>query len=214
VTRFRKPWRNTASRATAALVLSFFFSLVQPRLHPSVGPAGFSGDCRFHIQVNLSWQAAVPGGLPIANYPIYRGTSPSTLTQLAKTTKLLYTDATVTGGRYLLLRGRRGGTPAEPLAPVSRGRRKGAPAALAPTGSRPWLPRATALNLSWNTAVSGGLPIGYYLVFRGSSPANLALVATISTTTYTNRSLTPGGVYYFAVESQDSGRDDSALSPP
>lgn len=215
VTKVSKPWRNTASRATAALVLSFFFSLVPASAFtlPSA-PLGFTATAVSTSKVNLSWQAAVPGGLPIANYPIYRGTSPSTLTQLAKTTKLLYTDATVTAGAtyyYAVAAADTGGNLSS-LSPVVAVKVPLPPSP--PTGLAALATSATALNLSWNTAVSGGLPIGYYLVFRGSSPANLALVATISTTTYTNRSLTPGGVYYFAVESQDSGRDDSALSPP
>jgi chitodextrinase len=48
-------------------------------------------------KVMLMWTPSV-GGLPIANYHVYKGTSPSSVAQLAITTKLSYLDTSDVGG--------------------------------------------------------------------------------------------------------------------
>jgi fibronectin type 3 domain-containing protein len=68
------------------------------------------------------------------------------------------------------------------------------------------------LNLTWSAGVSGGLPINYYHVFRGTTPANLTQVAINSQTSYWDVTVTAGATYYYGAESADSGGDLSPMS--
>jgi fibronectin type 3 domain-containing protein len=90
-----------------------------------------------------------------------------------------------------------GTTPSLPSAPTNL---------LATAGS------VTKITLTWSAAVSGGLPIQYYQVLRGSSPANLSALGNTGVTSYTDRSLTADTLYYYAVTAVDTGGDVSPLS--
>ena len=48
--------------------------------------------------ISLTWSAAASGGLPIQNYYVYRGASPSSLGQLAIVQQTSYSDSTLTAG--------------------------------------------------------------------------------------------------------------------
>ena len=71
---------------------------------------------------------------------------------------------------------------------------------------------SSKLNLTWSAGVSGGLPINYYHVFRGTTPANLTQVAISPQTSYWDVTVTAGATYYYGVESADSGGDLSPMS--
>ena len=72
----------------------------------------------------------------------------------------------------------------------------------------------TELKLTWSAAVSGGLPIRNYSVFRGTAPAAMIQVGTTAKTSYPDPSLTPGTTYYYAVEAADTGGDLSGMTAP
>ena len=61
-------------------------------------------------------------------------------------------------------------------------------------------------SMSW-TPSSGNAVISHYLVFRGSSPTNLAQFVQLpgTTTSYSNHQLTPGTTYYYGVAAVSNG---------
>jgi len=73
---------------------------------------------------------------------------------------------------------------------------------------------ANRVSLTWNTALSGGLPVLYYQVFRGVSASQLSQVGTVTQTYYTDMSVNPATTYYYAVVAEDSGADLSPKSAP
>jgi fibronectin type 3 domain-containing protein len=71
---------------------------------------------------------------------------------------------------------------------------------------------ATKIGLSWSAAVSGGLPVQYYHVYRGSSAANISEIILVAQTSYTDKNLNPTTTYYYAVQASDTGGDLSPMS--
>ena len=70
----------------------------------------------------------------------------------------------------------------------------------------------TTVSLTWSASTSGGLPIQNYRVFRGTTSSNLSQVATVVQPPYTDASGSSATIYYYAVQSTDTGGDLSALS--
>ena len=68
------------------------------------------------------------------------------------------------------------------------------------------------INLTWSAAASGGLPIQSYQVFRGTSASNLAQIATVQQTAYSDNNVTAGATYYYGVQAIDTGSDLSPMS--
>ena len=167
--------------------------------------------------VTVTW-AASTGGLPIAHYLVYRGTSPSSLSQVATATKTSYTDTSVVGSTtyyYAIQAADTGKPPAQSglSAPISVTTISppSVPAGLTATATS-----ETKVVLAWSAAVSGGLPIGNYKVYKGTSPDNLTQLAVTPNTSYTDTKDTASTTYYYAVQSTDTGKppDASAISAP
>jgi fibronectin type 3 domain-containing protein len=163
-------------------------------------------------RVILTWSAAASGGLPVTYYQVFRGNSPSTLSKVATVTQATYTDTSVNSGTtyYYGAEAQDSGGDVSPMSAA-------APAVVptppsAPTGLVATSTSATMSSLTWNASASGGLPVLYYEVFRGTSPSSLSKVATVTQTSATDTSLVPGTAYYYAVEAEDSGADYSAKS--
>ncbi len=57
----------------------------------------------------------------------------------------------------------------------------------------------TAVRLSWPAPDNGGSPITSYRVFRGTTPNNIAFLATVTTPGYTDNSIMAGTTYYYRV---------------
>jgi len=175
-------------------------------------PANLTATAESCTKVALAWSAAT-SGLGIANYRVYKGTSPANLVQLVITTKTSYTDTADSGQTmyYYAVQSADNGKP-QGLSAVS------APVSITTVGD-PSVPAnliatpvsSSKIALTWSPSTPGGLPIGYYHVYRGTSPSNLSQIAVTSSTTYNNLSLTPGTTYYYAVQAVDTALDASAL---
>jgi chitodextrinase len=160
--------------------------------------------------LGLTWVAG-PSGLPIGEYRIFRGTSPSNLSQVGANTKTSYTDSGLTPGTKYYYATQEEDTSGN-LSPLSA-------TVAATTPAPPAAPKqlvatpvsTTKMGLTW-VAGASGVPIGEYRIFRGTSPSNLSQVAVNTKTSFTDTGLTPGTAYYYAVEEEDTGGDLSALS--
>jgi fibronectin type 3 domain-containing protein len=166
-------------------------------------------------RMTVSWTETVPSGqLAIANYKIFRGPTATSLTQLTTVTKSPYNDQNLTADTTYCyaLQAVDKGVPADisPMSNVVCSTTDGYPAA--PTTVTATPESSTKITVSWNAAVSGGLPISNYHVYGGSSCASLTQLALTTSLTYNDLNLTPDTTYYFAVEAADSGGDDSPMS--
>ncbi len=179
---------------------------------PPSPPTGLNGSATATTRVALSWSAASGGGLPIAYYQIYRGTSPAALSQVGTTSQLSYTDTTASAGAqyYYGVAAQDSGGDLSPLSPpvgISVPLPPSAPTSVSATPVS-----ATVASISWPPAAGGGLPVSYYQLFRGSSPSSLTQIATLVQTSFRDASLTQGTTYFYAVEAEDSGGDLSPMS--
>jgi fibronectin type 3 domain-containing protein len=163
-------------------------------------------------QIGVTW-AASTSGMPISEYRIFRGTSPSTLIQVGVTTGLSYTDYSLTAATkyfYVLQAEDTGGD----LSPLS-----GAVAAstlampLAPAKVTATVVSKTQISVTWSPGQSG-LPVMSYHIFRGSSLPSLEKLAVraATTTSFTDYPVTAGTTYYYAVETVDTHDEPSAMS--
>lgn len=165
-------------------------------------------------KVTVTWNASASGGLPIAGYHIYRGSSAANLAQVAIRTTPSYIDTTVVASTTYVYAVQTGDTQGN-LSAMSA-------TATVTTDGPPQVPAnlvatpvsASKVTLTWSAAVSGGLPIASYHVYSGPSPSSLTQLAVTTSTTYNNTSLNPGTVYYYAVLAADSAGENSALSNP
>jgi fibronectin type 3 domain-containing protein len=183
---------------------------------PPAAPANLVATPISCTKVSLTWSASVSGGLPIANYRVFKGSSATGLTQLAITTNISYTDITdaaQTTYYYAVQAADTGAPPA--LSPMSN-------TVKVTTFAYPSVPAnlvgvalsSSKVSLTWSASISGGLPITNYKVYQGITRTSLSQVATTINPAYTNVSLAPATLYYYAVQAVDSGMDNSAQSPP
>jgi fibronectin type 3 domain-containing protein len=167
-------------------------------------------------KASVTWTAPT-GGLAIAHYMVYRGTSSSSLSQVATVNNTSYTDTTLSASTtyyYAIQAADSGQPPAQSglSAPVSvtTYAPPSVPANLAATPLS-----STKVSVTWSPAVSGGLPIGNYHVYKGTSPSTLTQLALTPNTTYTDITDTTQTAYYYAIQSSDTAApaDLSAISP-
>ncbi|MGD0359239.1 MAG: fibronectin type III domain-containing protein [Bryobacteraceae bacterium] len=179
---------------------------------PPAAPANVAGTADSASKIGLSWSAAASGGLPIQNYHVYRGTTSSNLSQLAVLPLTSYTDRTVTAGTtyyYAVAAADTGGdlSVMSATVPTATPALPSAPSNVAAT------PASTSkVGVTWSASVSGGLPIQNYHVYRGTTSANLNQVAVTQQNSYTDRTVTAGTRYYYAVEAADTAADLSPMS--
>ncbi|HXM42287.1 MAG TPA: hypothetical protein VN924_13625 [Bryobacteraceae bacterium] len=163
--------------------------------------------------VGLTWSAG-PSGLAVAGYDIFRGTTASSLTQLAsRGTATSYNDSSLTPGTtyyYAVKEVDSGGnlSPMSAVVPVTTLALPSAPANVAGTAIS-----MAEIGVTWAAAHSG-MPLASYRVNRGSSPSNLTQLAVLGATTvsFTNYSLAPGTTYYYGIQSTDTGGNVSPMS--
>jgi fibronectin type 3 domain-containing protein len=197
-----------------------YMSAIVPVTTPAlpVPPASVSATADSTTKVTVTWSPST-GGLPVAHYIVYRGTSPSSLIQIAMPPNPTYSDMSVVASTtyyYAIAAADSGNPPAQSglSQPVSVTTPAGpsVPAGLTATPIS-----CTKVTLAWSAATTGGgLPIGNYHLYKGTTASNLAQVAVTPNTTYTDTTDTAQTTYYYAVQSSDTGKppDLSAISPP
>jgi fibronectin type 3 domain-containing protein len=179
---------------------------------PPAAPTNLAATPSSTSNVSLTWSAAAGGGLPIQNYHIYRGTTSSNLSQLAIVLQTSYSDNSVTAGAryYYAVAAADSGADLSPLSAIVAVTMPCAPSA--PTGLQATPTSTSRIGLAWSTAVSGGLPIQNYHVYRGATSSSLSPLTIVLQTSYSDTTVTPGAVYYYAVAAADSGSDLSPMS--
>ena len=158
--------------------------------------------------VALSWNVPLAGGSPLTRFTVYRGTSPTNLTQRVTlgTLTTSWTDTLVTAWtRYYYQ------VTATNLSGESM---RSALVSAIPTGPAiaPAAPvvAATATpnqaELSWTVPAENGSPLTGYNVYRGTSPSPTTLVATlgVAATVFTDPGRTNGVTYYYRVRAANS----------
>jgi hypothetical protein len=161
-------------------------------------------------KASLFWQAT-PGSLPSGpvTYGIFRGTSPSNLTQIAETTVPFYEDVSLRSAStfiYLVNAASNGmtlsGTACATTPPLPN-----APYDITATPLSP-----TTVRLSWAQQIDpDSLAIAEFRVYAGTSPTGLTLVATVRNVSIVlNESA--GTAYYYLVVAVDVDGDASAAS--
>ena len=164
-------------------------------------------------KATVTWSPSTDN-VGVNDYLVFCGASPATLVQVGRTA------GTVTSyGSYPLLAG------ATYYYGVEAADKSGNVSAMSaiiwvtiPTPpAAPQSLTATAASdskvaLAWSAAVSGGLPIRNYHVYRGTTSANLSQLATVQQTSYNDTSVAAASTYYYAVDAADSGGDVSPMS--
>jgi len=179
---------------------------------PPSAPAGLVVTPISATKVGLTWSPAAGGGLPVVGYQVFRGSSPSNLSQVAGATETSHSDDSLNPGStyYYAVEAEDSGGDLSQMSVVAKVTLPTPPSAPAGLVATPI--SATKVSLTWSPAASGGLPVVGYQVFRGSSPSNLSQVGSATQTSHTYDSLNPGSTYYYAVAAQDSGGDLSPMS--
>ena len=167
--------------------------------------------------VSVTWSETVPAnGMPIQDYIIFRGTSPTSLAQLTTRTAppFIDTGAAANTTYYYAIEAVDKGqddssvsapgqvtTPAMPSAPVN---------VTATSNSA-----GTMVTVTWSQNIpANGLPIKYYYIYRGTSPTSLTKLSTGATTQFKDTGVSPNTTYYYAIEALDNDMDVSPMSAP
>ena len=162
-------------------------------------------------QITITWSPST-GSLPISSYKVFCGTSPSSLSQLAQTTKTSYIDTTVTAGTtyYCAVEAIDSKGDVSPMSATVSVTPPGPPSA--PTNVTATASSAKMVKVAWTAAVSNGLAVSNYHVYRGTSSTGLTQLGITTATTYTDNTVSAGTVYYYGIEATDTGGDVSAMS--
>jgi len=183
---------------------------------PPSTPGGVAATASSSQKVTLTWTPSTDNA-GVGSYLVFWGLSPAALIQVARTpsTTTSYMSYPLTAGTTYYYGVEAVDTSgnvslmsavvqiATPMPPA-------APAGLAATAAS-----ASKIGLTWSASASGGLPVQYYKVLRGSSasnPSDLSQVASVGQTSYTDTSVNPAATYYYAVEAADTGADLSPMS--
>jgi fibronectin type 3 domain-containing protein len=152
-------------------------------------------------------------GLAIARYLVYCGTSPSNLSQVGTATtgpSYTYRSALANTKYYCDVvavdSANDDSTPSAQIVVTTP------PMPNAPTNVVAAASGAKVI-VTWNENVpQTGLQVLNYTIFRGTSKTNMPQVATRTTASYTDLSVTNGQTYYYAIEATDTGHDVSPMS--
>ena len=166
--------------------------------------------------VVLTWSENIPtNGLPIAFYNIFRGTSPTSLTQLTSRNTSPFEDTAVSPGvtYYYAVQAVDTGHDVSSMSATAQVATPAVPAA--PANVVATANSSTVVTVTWSENVPpNGLPIQYYNIFRGPSPTSLSQVAARGASPFYDMGVSPGTTYYYAIEAVDTVQDVSPMSPP
>jgi len=176
-------------------------------------PTNVAATAQNATKVSVTWTASVSGGLTVQCYHVYRGLTTSNMTQVGATSNTSYTDTTASASTkyYYSVQALDSAGDLSPMSTTVTVTTPGLPAT--PTGLTATASSTTKVTLSWNAAASGGLPIQYYYLYRGTTASLMTQLAITQNLTYTDTTVTSGAKYYYGVEAADTGMDFSPLSP-
>jgi chitodextrinase len=174
---------------------------------PSV-PSSLAVSGTTATSISLSWGASPDtGGSGRAGYRIYRNGS---VTPLASVTGRTFTDSglvTGTSNTYRVTAYDNAGNESGPAGPVT-GTTRDATAPSVPQGLQSSNVTANSLTLTWSASIdTGGSGLAGYRVFRSGT-----LVATVTTTSFTNTGLTANTTYRYRVAAVDNAGNQSSQS--
>jgi fibronectin type 3 domain-containing protein len=177
-------------------------------------PVGVLATANSDTQVTVSWSESIPAnGLPIQNYNIFRGTSPTAMVQLtARTgTQFIDTGASPNTNYYYAIEAVDNGGDVSPMsaaAEVSALPMPSAPASVGATATS-----GTLVAVVWSESVPvNGLPIQSYNIFRGTSPTGLIQLTARTGLQFSDTGVSPNTTYYYAIQAVDTGGDISPIS--
>jgi fibronectin type 3 domain-containing protein len=164
-------------------------------------------------KVNLTWPAAASGGLPIRSYSVFRGTTASSLSQVAATGQTTYTDPSGSPSTryYYAVQATDTGGDVSPLSATAAATTLALPSA--PTNVAATAPSTSKVAVTW-TAAQSGMPLASYIVFRGATASSLTSLKTVSSSQLyaDDTTVSAGDTYYYAVQAKDTGGNLSPLS--
>jgi fibronectin type 3 domain-containing protein len=179
---------------------------------PPAAPASVAATAASAAKIGLTWSAAASGGLPVQYYHVFRGSSASSLSQVAAVAQTSYADVSLNPATayYYAVEAVDTGADLSPMSAIVSATTPAPPSAPANLVATPF--STGKISLTWSAAASGGLPIQNYHVYRGTTSSNLSQVAVVMQTSYTDSTVTAGAKYYYAVAAADAGMDLSPMS--
>ena len=179
-----------------------------------VAPANVAPTANSATRVTVTWSPSVPsGGLPIASFNIFRGTSANYLTKLGAAAAAQFIDngASANSSYYYAIQTVDTGGDVSPTSAATQVATPPMPAA--PVNAAATATSATHVTVTWSENIpTNGLPIQYYAIFRGTSPTGLAQVATRAACSFIDTAASASTTYYYAIEAVDTGQDVSTMS--
>jgi len=187
--------------------LSAPLSVTPPQEAPPTTPGQPTVASVTYNLVGISWSYST-SSLGVSGYLIFRGPTPTSLTQVGNSVFPVYYDGTVTPSTtyyYAVTAYDQDGELSTQSAVTSA---VVTPQEPAPTAPGSFGANAIAYNqvaLSWTAATSTS-GLGGYTVYRGTSPSSLASIgsAGATATTYTDGTTQPSATYYYAVAAYDT----------
>jgi hypothetical protein len=179
-----------------------------PDTTPPATPAAPYAINVYPTTVQLAWNPTTDN-TGVAAYNLFRNGS-----VLLTTSLLAYNDTNLTPGEtytYTLSAFDASGNKSGVSAPFVVQTTDTTPPSV-PTGLKVVATTKTSVSLTWNASTGVG-GVGGYRVLRGSTPSNMTIRASPTTTSYTDPYCSPSTTYYYAVESFNPSGATSAPSP-
>jgi len=185
----------------------------QTHTSPADAPSSLTAAPFSATEVNLAWSSPLDSS-GLSAYLIYAGTSATSLEQVGRTAAGVRTYTATSLSQktiyYFGIAAVESGvtSPKSPVTWTTTYPLPSSPAKVAATASGD-----TAIVLTWQQDVAHGqLPVSTYEVFRGATSGDLAKIATVTATTFTNTLLDPKTTYYYELVAIDAGNDSSPAS--
>jgi len=186
-------------------------SVTTPNSSPPNPPTNLAGKAVSASQINLTWIAST-GTVTPSTYLVFRGSSPSTMTQIQQlsgtTTSFDDTKLTPATVYYYGVKASAGGLTSG-FSNIIGVRTLSLPTA--PGNLKATATSATQIKLTWS-ASTGSLSIVNYRISRGTSSSTLSQYAVTTSTAYTDNKVVASTTYYYGVQAVDSAGDVSPMS--
>jgi fibronectin type 3 domain-containing protein len=197
------PYSSTTTAATAAPTLT--------------APTGLTATTASPVQINLSWTASTETGGTISKYLIERcsGAGCNNFAQVGTSTTTSFNDTALVGSTSYSYRVRATDAANNLSAYSSTATATtSAPILTAPSNLSATAVSTSQINLAWSASTETGGTISGYLLERcsGAGCSNFAQIATPTTTSYNDTSLTAFTSYSYRVRATDASNDLSPYS--